>query len=193
MTLEPVLRSGLRLGQEQVERIRQTVEEFVQSFSDSLEVLLAHDFVAKSQSDYLRNLKGKLQPGEVIITGDFSENYSMVLQDEIQSHHFQKGQATIHPFVAYWKEGDELKHTSYAEISDCLTHDTVSVHLFQKKFINYLETKMGARPSKIFYFTDGCAAQYKNCNFYELDLSSPALQNGRRMAFLCQFPWQGTV
>ena len=112
--------------------------------------------MAKSQSEYLRELKGNMQPGEVIILGDFAENYSMVLQDEIQSHHFQKGQATIHPFVAYWREGNELKLASYAEISDCLTHDTVSVHLFQKKFIDFLETKMGARP----YFTLSTGAQH---------------------------------
>ena len=152
-----------------LETICQTVEDFVQSFSDCLESLLVHDFVAKSQGEYLRDLKGKLQPGEVIILGDFSENYSMILQDEIQSHHFQKGQATIHPFVAYWKEENDLKHASYAEISDCLSHDTVSVHLFQKKFIDYLEAKIGTRPTKIFYFSDGCAAQYKNCkNFLNL-------------------------
>ena len=147
-----------------LESVTQSVEDFVQSFSEQLELLVRHDFVSRMQSEYLKNLKVTLRPGEVIVLGDFAENYAMVTQDEIQSHHWGKVQATIHPFVAYWREGNETQHLSYAAISDCLTHDTVAVHIFQKKLISYLDTKMGMRPQIINYFSDGCAAQYKNCN-----------------------------
>ena len=60
---------------------------------------------------------------------DFSENYSFVLQDAAQGFHWNNSQATIHPFVIYYKESDKLKHISYVVISDCLRHDTVAVHM----------------------------------------------------------------
>ena len=47
-------------------------------------------------------------------------------------------------------------------ISDCLHHDTVAVHLFQRCLIKYLKVKFSSAPVKIFYFSDGAASQYKN-------------------------------
>ena len=49
-------------------------------------------------------------------------------------------------------------------ISDCLHHDTVAVHLFQKSFIAFLKDLLPARlhPKNIIYFSDGAASQYKN-------------------------------
>ena len=42
---------------------------------------------------------------------------------------------------------------------ECNTHDTIAVHLFQ--LIIFLKVKFEVL--KITYFSDGCAAQYKNC------------------------------
>ena len=155
-----------------LETITETSEEFVQTLCEQLELLVKHEFVASSQGSFLRSLKENLNSREVIVLGDFAENYSMVTQDEIQSHHWNKLQATIHPFVAYWRDdAGEIQHLSYAAISDCLTHDTVAVHMFQRKLVGYIETKLGWRPNKIYYFSDGAAAQYKNCkNFVNLTM-----------------------
>lgn len=51
---------------------------------------------------------------------------------------------------------------SYVIISNCLHHDTVAVYLFQKNLIAYLKKKLASHPQKIYYFSDGAAAQYKN-------------------------------
>ena len=37
-----------------------------------------------------------LQPGEIVVVGDFSENYSFVLQDAAQGFHWNNAQATLH-------------------------------------------------------------------------------------------------
>ncbi|MGH0172209.1 UNVERIFIED_CONTAM: hypothetical protein FKN15_006659 [Acipenser sinensis] len=39
-----------------------------------------------------------------------------------------------------------------------MTPDTVAVYL-----LRFLKNKFGRRPRKIYYFSDGCAGQYKNC------------------------------
>lgn len=48
-------------------------------------------------------------------------------------------------------------------LSENLQHDSVAVHLFHKKLIAHLKQKFGAKNvKKIYYFSDGAAAQYKN-------------------------------
>lgn len=73
-----------------------------------------------------------------------------------------------------------LQHFSFVIISECLIHDTIAVHLFQRFLISFLKNKM--HPTlikKIFYFSDGAAAHYKNRNFfinlcYHEDFGMPA-------------------
>ena len=116
---------------------------------------------------------------EFVVTADFLENYSFVLQDAAQGFHWNNSQSTIHPFVAYYKHDGTLHHLSYVIISDCLQHNTVAVHLFQKKFINCLK-RIGLFPKKIYYFSDGAASQYKNRKnfinlcYHEDDFGIPA-------------------
>ena len=68
----------------------------------------------------------------------------------------------IRAFVAHYVKSGELHHLSYVIISDCLHHDTVAVHLFQKHFIEYLKKQFCSLPRKFFYASDGAASQYKN-------------------------------
>ncbi|MCP3667236.1 MAG: hypothetical protein GY696_32870, partial [Gammaproteobacteria bacterium] len=131
--------------------------------------LRRHDFIAKKQSQFCSQRKNQLEDGEVLVVCDFAENYSFVLQDAAQGFHWNNAQATLHPFVVYWKEKGELKHASFIVISDCLTHDTVAVHLFQRQLMIFLEDKLERKPTKVIYFSDGAASQYKNYkNFINL-------------------------
>ncbi|CAF3426200.1 unnamed protein product [Rotaria socialis] len=98
---------------------------------------------------------------------DFSENCSFFIQDAALGFHWTNNQATLHPFVFYFKTDRELRHGSYVLLLECKTHDSIAVHLFQRKLIIFLKEKYEVL--KITYFTDGCAAQYKNCkNFINL-------------------------
>lgn len=146
----------------QFKHFAKPLSEFVNYFSDKLVKLVTHTFIANEQSTYLKNLKETLKVGEFIIWGDFSENFSFVLQNEAQGYYWSKKQATIHPFVIYYKnEKNELKHLNYVIISECLKHDSVAVYLFITKLIKFLESKFDVI-TKLFIFTDGCAGQYKN-------------------------------
>lgn len=149
------------------ETLTKPTEEFVQEFSKQLVNLKRHDFVAKQQSSFYSEKKSALSKDEVIVQCDFSENYSFVLQDEAQSFHWNNSMATVHPCVVYYKETNEnntnvLTHKSFVFISDCLTHNTVLVHVFQKKLIDVIKKDFMPNLKKIYYFSDGSAAQYKN-------------------------------
>lgn len=94
---------------------------------------------------------------------DFSENYSFLIQDAIQAHHWDNSQATLHVYVTYHKENDILKHDSFVVISESLKHSAASVNLYNKKLILYLKTKFGdSAIKKIYYISDGAPSQYKN-------------------------------
>jgi len=66
-----------------------------------LDALTSHSFIAKGQAQYLKDRKTNLQPDTAIIPADFSENYSYVIQDEVQGYHWNKEQCTIHPIAMY--------------------------------------------------------------------------------------------
>ena len=137
-------------------------DEFVESFGEKLEALLSHSFIASQQSTFYNECKSSLKPGELVVSADFAENYAFVLQDAAQGFHWNNAQATIHPFVAYFRESDSISHLSFVIISDIMQHDTVAVYLYQMKLITFLKNSLGCLPKKIFYFSDGAASQYKN-------------------------------
>ncbi|KAK6168797.1 hypothetical protein SNE40_011199 [Patella caerulea] len=101
---------------------------------------------------------------EIILQGDFAENYSYVVQDEIQSFHWENNQATMHPFVAYQRSNDgDLIHRNMCVLSDTKEHSTITVFTFLSVVLPYLKTELPG-VKKIHYFTDGCVSQYKNKN-----------------------------
>lgn len=91
---------------------------------------------------YIDNIKSNLSIGQFLVQLDFEENHTIDLQDSSQGKHWSKTQVTIHPFVAYYRTSKgELKHISYAIISDIKEHNTITVHLL-KKTINFPTCKV---------------------------------------------------
>ena len=162
-----------------VQLYRQFTDEFIENFLDKLATLRRHDFIAKQQSSHLAERKESLKEREFLVIGDFSDNFSFVVQDEAQSFHWDNGVVTLHPFVYYNKDDGKICHGNFVLISDCNTHDTVAVHLFQRHLISHLQEKFQF-VSNIVYFSDGCTGQYKNLKnilnlcLHEEDFDIPA-------------------
>lgn len=145
------------------------VSEFIDLLSSKLLTLIPHHYISHSQSSYLKKRKELINKNEVIILMDFAENYSFHVQDEAQGYHWTHQTCTVHPVVCYYKtEENVLKHTSICFLSEDMQHDVVMVYSIQQKTIAFLKTKI-PQLQKVEYFTDGCAAQYKNRkSFYNL-------------------------
>ena len=120
-----------------LETYTKPVDEFVDMFCEKLELLRPHSFIAAQQASYYSDCKSGLAPREIVVTVDFAEYYSFVLQDAAQGFHWNNSQATIHPFAAYFKKSGELCHLSFVIVSECLHHDTTAVHLYQRCFIAF--------------------------------------------------------
>jgi UDP-2,3-diacylglucosamine pyrophosphatase LpxH len=87
--------------------------------------------------------------------GDFSENYSFIIQEAAQAFHLNSQQASIHAFVSYFKNSkNELENLYFVSISQCLYHDTVMVYTFQKHLIAFLKENF-PHISKTYYFSYG--------------------------------------
>ena len=139
-----------------------SLHHLIDMITSSIDALTSHSYTAKAQSKYLKMRKENIEDNSLLFLGDFAENFTFVIQDEIQSYHWSKQQATLHPVVIYFKVNSELlKHQSFCFISDDLHHDTSMVYVIQKVFLCYVKEHFPSI-SKIEYFSDGCAAQYKN-------------------------------
>ena len=77
-----------------LETLQKPSAEFLDLLCDKLSVLVRHDFIAKQQTAFMNQIKGNLNKSEYAVTLDFSENYSMVVQDEAQSYHWTSEHAT---------------------------------------------------------------------------------------------------
>lgn len=131
--------------------------------------LLEHDFIAKSQSDYVRTRRQNLKEYEAMAIGDFAQNYTTFYQDQVQGSYWNGKQITIHPFAIYLEGEEKIDIDSFIVISENTKHDIYAVLLFRYKLIDYLKSKYGERIKKIIYVSDGAGSQYKNkSNFLTL-------------------------
>ena len=144
----------------------ESIFNFVQLLCEKINSVTTHSFIEKSQAKYLARLKDDLNDDEVIVLGYFAENYSFVVQDEIQGFHLNASQCSFHPVVLYYKQGGDLLSHSICYISDDLTHD---VDFVVSETVTFVKNFLLNNISQVFYFTDGCTGQYKNRkNFLKL-------------------------
>ena len=154
------------------------VMDFIDHLLDKLYKLIPHSYIARKQAAYFKDRKANLKAGEVLCCMDFAENYSYVIQNEIQGYHWTNKYCTVHPCVCYFKvknaNGDlETRHKSFCFLSEEVVHNVPMVHAFQTRLMVLLKDEVGEIVS-VEYITDGCAEQYKNfksfCNIvYHVD------------------------
>ncbi|CAH0551067.1 unnamed protein product [Brassicogethes aeneus] len=143
-------------------------DDFVDSLCDALDTLKPHAYIAEEQALYFKTLKETIVEGEILVQCNFAENYSFVVQDAVQSFHWNNEQATLLTSVFYYRDGNEIKHGIIVMISDDLKHDTATVYAFQKILYEHLLGK-AINVSKIIYGTDGASQHFKNrFNFVNL-------------------------
>jgi len=89
-----------------------------------------------------------------VVQMDFSENYTCISQDEIQSAHWNQGQITLYTSVLWFR--DQIM--SHVVVSDYMAHNKTSAVIFAGEILAKLPE--GVTEEKI--WTDGPASQFKN-------------------------------
>ena len=76
-----VFKQWVSVDRSTLETVTKPADEFVESFCVKSVLLLPHSFVAMQQASFYKDCKSSLQPGELFVNADFSENYSFILRD----------------------------------------------------------------------------------------------------------------
>ena len=138
---------------------------------------VTHTYVTRQQRDYVKTIKLTSSfTTFAVVQVDFAENFSFVIQKEVQAAYWSQKQATIYTVVITIGGN----HHSMVIISNCMVHDTSFVYCTQKLIvafirdeyptvnkINYVRyASISFRPYFLtcFYFlcSDGAPSQYKN-------------------------------
>ncbi|XP_047123312.1 uncharacterized protein LOC124806436 [Hydra vulgaris] len=114
---------------------------------------IRHVYIKRQQSAYFRLCRQNVSENELIIQMDFSENYTIMEQSEIQSAYWVHQQLTVFT-AAVWSKN--YTH-SYAIVSDRLLHDKYAVLFIIKELLNCYHNIC-----KLHFFTDGPSSPFKN-------------------------------
>ena len=116
----------------QLVTITESKENVIENLNTQVFKLTRHSYTAKCQSEYMKKLKTSDTNGRNRSSGRLcAENYSNVVQDEIQSFHWENKQASLHPFVAYQRQEDNtLQHRNICVISYCKDHTSYDSNCF---------------------------------------------------------------
>ena len=148
-----------------------------------LEELLAdfsiHNHTNINQLHNFKQAKKNLKEKELIISEDFSENYSLKQQNEIMSAHWSQEELSLFCATAHYLQEGKPTFNHYVLCSDDLTHDKNTIFFYNSNIINDLKSK-GLIFDMVRYWSDGPSSQFKNqYNFTNLllhqkDHSMPA-------------------
>ena len=134
-----------------------TVHDAVILLAQQLVFFKKHAFIKKKQADYFYTLHHFPGENQAVVQVDFSENASIVCQDEVQSAHWSHAQVALYTVVAWTPEGTY----SYAIISDYLSHDKYAVQHFNSIIITNIKDRMKGTLQKVDIFSDGAAQHFK--------------------------------
>ena len=119
---------------------------------------------------------------------DFSENYRCHYRDEVQSGYFDQIPVTIHPMMCYYLKDNALVKHAIIGVSDDTRHDWCMVKQFEEQATEIVGRQILI--SKIYQWTDGCAAQYKGKHsFCDISLRNVEVFSKRRMGKAFATDW----
>ena len=166
--------SGARVEKEQ---ITSSVEEACKTLAGDLTAFRWHSFVKTHQENSYKLDKSVAQAPDskvLCLQMDFSENFSIQQQNEIQSAHWHHDQLTVYT-IMMWHRQSKLP---WVIISDNLSHDKFAVTAFLKVILDEIKSSESFKEvQEVRVWTDGPSSQYKNRYiFYLLQQIRPLLE-----------------
>ena len=122
-----------------------------------LRYFFIHTYVKRKQAAHFSDLVSKCNETHVVLQVDFSENASIVSQNEIQSAHWTHGQVTIYTGHVWVKTGISK---GLVIVSDALNHTKQSVYSYMSYIFKYLKENYPTI-EEVTIFSDGAAQQFK--------------------------------
>jgi hypothetical protein len=108
-----------------------SVQDALIQLQTLLPEFLVHVYINMKQSAYFVNAYTNVTAGNAVLQVDFSENYALAYQDEVQSAHWNAQQVALYTAVAWMFE----KTVSYVIVTDHMQHDKYAVDAFNAVII----------------------------------------------------------
>jgi hypothetical protein len=78
-----------------LETVVKKIDDFLSEFFQCIKLYQHHAFITRAQYTFYSDTKQDVKEGEVLVVCDFAENYSFVVQDEIQSFYWNNEMASF--------------------------------------------------------------------------------------------------
>ena len=124
-------RKNKETGRIQLTKDRGMATEVIECLQNMLPGFKKHFFIKNVQSSHFEKSKQSVLKGEIILQIDFSENFAVQEQDEVQAAHFTYSQVTVFTACAWTAENS----WSIVIVSDDLSHDKFCVWTFIQTII----------------------------------------------------------
>lgn len=151
---------------EKSQTVESTVTEIISDMIDYTKHIFRNDHQYHVQTNMSQPNHLPLSHCAVIM--DFSENYALTPQDEIESAHWAQTQVTIHPIFIIRHSPDStvdnprLLKESLIIISNHLAHNNAAVYTFTNQLLTHIRNNPGPCPVEVVHrWSDNCATQYK--------------------------------
>ncbi|KAG6461401.1 hypothetical protein O3G_MSEX012609 [Manduca sexta] len=141
----------------------------IKKLEDSIPAYFAHCNNVIRQYNTIKMLKSTLSLAEAVIHVDFSENYSLKYNEEIQSVHFggSCSQITLHTSVIYLLDPELGTHKtqSYCTLSECNRHDAAAIWAHLIPLIEYI-LDISPMLDGLHFISDSPSSQYRNKHMF---------------------------
>lgn len=117
---------------------QRSATELITSFEEKMKSFASHLYRVVHQCRQIRMVKSEIQPNELVLHVDFSENYTAKYGREVQMAHFgHRHQVVIHQGVCYMSGKSPQ---SFVTLSDDnrKTAEAVTAHL--NSYLTFLDT-----------------------------------------------------
>ncbi|XP_063381046.1 uncharacterized protein LOC134667550 [Cydia fagiglandana] len=135
-----------------------TVNELIQHIVEMGPKFFEHAYIKRNQASSYHNHKTEISNTtdfeKVLIQVDYSENYTCVAQDEVQSFHWVQPQVTLFT-VSLWMTG---KQHPIVLVSDDRHHNKKTAMVYIDRILDDLPTDV----KEVQLWSDGPASQFKN-------------------------------
>jgi hypothetical protein len=119
-----------------LQQITGSVDSLLTEIEDKWDVFLFHVYCNRQQREYIKELREKSTDKTFLVAQiDFSMNYTLVRQREVQQGFFSQHQATL--FTIHLTVGQEQRNV--AIISNSMEHTTSFVYCAQKILVQFIK------------------------------------------------------
>lgn len=128
-----------------------SLRSLIEQLNSRWSAFVTHTYVTRQQRDYIKTLRiNSSLTTFATVDMDFAENFSFVVQKEVQSAYWSKTQATIYTVVI--NIGNN--HLNIVIISNCMVHDTKFVYCAQQQIMKFIRKEYPTL-NKIYYIRLG--------------------------------------